>query len=696
MASSSTKQFPGFGLPIEDEGKHRFPLAIDHSWVTLGVTLREQRMMDFMTRITDKSDWHVKVFDEEILSRWRAEADAHSAEVEGDVYLSQEMFDFCIAELRDKSTHFRATGRITILDAELAIIKSNVAISPALQSSLQTYVRTLEDVPDAQKDWHPGSDKTVLDLVHPSLFPVVWGLTRALDDGLVPLADCIKATGKGSIVPPRAEPPAPERRWLAQSPKSWGSFQWLPAQVALDADGGAKITSYVNNLHPGEHGALYGVLEGIVAATVPLWEESLNGFGDRRRVDVAGSGSDDYIYPPGLKYRVPGREGPKALVDPVSGDWRSVKSDDGKEDGGRAKDDGSVEDEDVEMTQVEDKDEDDESESGDDDAEADDASSDEHKEEEDEDEDEKEEEGDDDGDFAGDGGNEEGNGNAGDDDDEDESDDEWRYEDDFYEWKLQHRILQHREPRAYVPQEKLFARQKGKKPPINLHEDFPEGLQVIFKLANIHLTPEKPSYSGGTWHVEGTLNEMIVSSAIYYFDQDNITDSHLAFRQSMDTEEILMIPEQNEYASLEAYLGVEQEGPAVQALGQVLTSEGRLLVFPNCVQHQVQPFTLKDTTKPGYRKILAMFLVNPHRPILSSAHVPPQRRDWWAEEVRKDGGLAVLPAEIFNLTVGMVDDFPISWEQALEIRERLMEERGGFNQQLSDYFMQERFSFCEH
>jgi hypothetical protein len=32
-----------------------------------------------------------------------------------------------------------------------------------------------------------------------------------------------------------------------------------------------------------------------------------------------------------------------------------------------------------------------------------------------------------------------------------------------------------------------------------------EGLQIIVKLANIHLTPEKPEYDGGTWHVEGQL-----------------------------------------------------------------------------------------------------------------------------------------------------------------------------------------------
>jgi hypothetical protein len=38
----------------------------------------------------------------------------------------------------------------------------------------------------------------------------------------------------------------------------------------------------------------------------------------------------------------------------------------------------------------------------------------------------------------------------------------------------------------------------------NLKEqNMDSGFQVIFKLANIQLTPEKPSYNGGSWHVEG-------------------------------------------------------------------------------------------------------------------------------------------------------------------------------------------------
>ena len=41
---------------------------------------------------------------------------------------------------------------------------------------------------------------------------------------------------------------------------------------------------------------------------------------------------------------------------------------------------------------------------------------------------------------------------------------------------------------------------------VDLKREFAgKGLQVIVKLANIHLTPEKPIYGGGTWHVEGQL-----------------------------------------------------------------------------------------------------------------------------------------------------------------------------------------------
>ena len=46
-------------------------------------------------------------------------------------------------------------------------------------------------------------------------------------------------------------------------------------------------------------------------------------------------------------------------------------------------------------------------------------------------------------------------------------------------------------------------------------------------------TPEKPEYPGGSWHVEGMSNESIAVSGIYYYDQENISESRLAFRTAV-------------------------------------------------------------------------------------------------------------------------------------------------------------------
>ena len=97
------------------------------------------------------------------------------------------------------------------------------------------------------------------------------------------------------------------------------------------------------------------------------------------------------------------------------------------------------------------------------------------------------------------------------------------------------RILVQPEPPPYTP---IAANPHSA--PTNLSQDFQaSGIQIIVKLANIHLTPEKPAYDGGAWHVEGQLNEHICASALYYYDQDNITDSMLEFRQKVSGEDII-------------------------------------------------------------------------------------------------------------------------------------------------------------
>lgn len=76
---------------------------------------------------------------------------------------------------------------------------------------------------------------------------------------------------------------------------------------------------------------------------------------------------------------------------------------------------------------------------------------------------------------------------------------------------------------------------------LRIQDDFrDEGLQVIIKLSSIELTPEKPTYEGGNWHIEGLLNEHIAATALYYYDVDNVTESRISFRTATDLDDMEM------------------------------------------------------------------------------------------------------------------------------------------------------------
>jgi hypothetical protein len=135
----------------------------------------------------------------------------------------------------------------------------------------------------------------------------------------------------------------------------------------------------------------------------------------------------------------------------------------------------------------------------------------------------------------------------------------------------------------------------------------------------------------------------------------------------------------------------------MQVVGQVLTREDRLLVFPNVLQHCVQPFQLADPTKPGHRKILALFLVDPSIRIPSTANVPPQQRDWWAKQINEEGLLSKLPPEVAEHIYDEVEGFPLSIEQAKQVRGELMAERGAQNDEIANgTYSDESYCFCEH
>ncbi|KAG8963148.1 hypothetical protein FRC03_003349 [Tulasnella sp. 419] len=217
-------------------------------------------------------------------------------------------------------------------------------------------------------------------------------------------------------------------------------------------------------------------------------------------------------------------------------------------------------------------------------------------------------------------------------------------------------------------------------------------VQIIVKLANIHLTPDKPEYGGGSWHIEGMANERIVASGIYYFSTENVTPSQLAFRESVKVEDPY---EQDDHIGINATWGLQRDKPRVQDLGAVDTLEGRCIVFPNIYQHRVSSFKLVDPTKPGHRKIIALFLVDPLNRIPSTSSIPPQQEEWIKMAQKNISTLGKLPSEMLDIISRRVD-ITMSEKEAKQYREELMDERTRFIKENDKKFFEVGFNMCEH
>ncbi|CAK9780255.1 hypothetical protein CC85DRAFT_283331 [Cutaneotrichosporon oleaginosum] len=713
---------PGIDLPLDtyakldvlettkEDGKtrvkvRRFPSAVlEDEWKSNTPTMRERAMMRVIDLLTDKPNWEEKVADETIVAKWRAEALALPLK-QG---FSDAMFDFVVAELRDKAALFKKNGGVvSVYDGAAAVFKTDTALTPELVQRLGAAIKPLEDVPEDEKDWHPGSDEQVLDLVHPSLFPLVYGKTRIVRREIA-LADALASWGSGETIAKTEGVKKKQNSWYyTLDPERLLSrnYQWLPADVAL-VDGKAKFTSYINNLHPEEHAELYGVLEELVERAVPLWFAAYDrvmtwmgaedgvGWEDRENTvnriwcmdsnrqcttpEVCKGYCDAWNNPDN-----PDNQGTDESDNEGEGDGEDGAEDeeeddaDGSDNGAEI---GSGSDglEDLNMpagmsTDSDDDDDHDDVDSEDSDmaeilgvTETDDTDADATTHDK---EDEKEEE--DrappaDGDIPLPSGY----------DSEDEANQVW--------FEATHKVLQP-EPGAYK-----FVGYPFTKTPWTSKK-----LQVIVKLASIHLTPDKPAYPGGSWHIEGQLNERIVATALYYIDNANVTDSHLSFRTACNAEALCenFGYAQSDHAPFAAIFGANpglDEHSTVLELGQVHTRAGRLLVFPNVMQHRVGPFELADRTRAGHRKIVALFLVDPETPVISTAHVPPQQMHWGSSGVQDR-----LPPEVAEMVYAHVE-CPYRLDEAKRIREKLIDERRAIDKDANKAVNHGDFSFCEH
>ena len=109
----------------------------------------------------------------------------------------------CIEELRDKAEFFEKHDFVPIFDTEYNAAKSDTLVPESLRQELDAQCQRLMNVPHSARDYHPNSNDQVLNLVHPSLYPLMYGKSRIFTPGPVPLTDCSTYIGKGEILPPQ-------------------------------------------------------------------------------------------------------------------------------------------------------------------------------------------------------------------------------------------------------------------------------------------------------------------------------------------------------------------------------------------------------------------------------------------------------------------------------------------------------------
>lgn len=273
-------QVPGIGLPTITELKRgdRFRHGVADFQPKRLVAV-EIAMLAVMDSITEKQNWQSKIFEESIVEKWRSEAIAMPL-------MSPKAWDWVLRELREKADFLKKRGFITTLDSASSCAKADGLVGGRTRDDLIAGIEPLLNVEDKAKDWHPNSNQQVLNLVHPSLFPLVYGRTQVLQDKRVGLLDCLRYCGQGMVplqqdlVKEDVRNYGPGHR-QEKDERFSSRFQWLPAEVqfkganATSGDVEVELTSYINNLHPIQHRGLYSTISKIIGKAIPMWNEVL-------------------------------------------------------------------------------------------------------------------------------------------------------------------------------------------------------------------------------------------------------------------------------------------------------------------------------------------------------------------------------------------------------------------------------------
>lgn len=723
---------PGFnGIPIHYELKSEDRFAHgEREWrQTPGVTAREQAMVGLMNTLTDKPGWHVDIFNDEVVDKWRVKA------FETIPLMSENAWSWCLTELRDKAVYFGETQHVRILDTGSCVCKADNSGLKSLAASIRSAATPLLEYHQKNEDWQPTSENLTFNLVDPSLFPLIYGKSLVLGDGgHVDLQD-IFGSYKGTTVAPthydrridsgEIQEEIEKGRALSMgvSPRRsdpgfycWSSnYQWLPCDVEFSEDTGTKVrlTSYINNLCPA-HGSLYCDIEKLISFSIPLWNDCLvrggTGYSNWQgqlgpvplRILTWGIEWENELpewatvfnVPPDFKktkYKKLNAElqqlnslSEKTDKDAERLRWVKKRLEDyadlvGKEDMELPPSDSDVWRKAREYLELPEAD----------------------------------------------------NGSSA----TVTAPENWRQHTWSYILQKLRRLLRfkHPEPGMTFSFEDWKTGKNNNKAIIDIVSERPEwdnsvvdkikvpdfkpynivlrdtfrtqGLQVIVQIDSVELTPDNPVYYAGSWQLPGQLNEHIVGVAVFPYDVENISNPRISFREETHihdrlyryNEEDLILggkvhyndqlerPVQRygkhalmEVNALTQILGMpplhlcrDHWGPrAFQNKGSVTAPLGRLVTFPNVMEHRLKQFKLVNPTLPGHYRAVKLYLVDLHYRVCSTGNVPPQQHQWWAKDISDHffHKNTSLPQELVDEILKETGNWPMSMQEARQHR----------------------------
>lgn len=177
-------------------------------------TITELQTLDLVICILGKNRWQTKL--SPCKSKWIAESNKQG--------YSQDQIDYAFAMIEWIAEHMSEGYQPAGIDR---IWRAKNVSSHTFNSLVRKYMKT------QIIDYHPGSNNQVIDIVHPSLYPVINGVTRDKN---------------GSIIKWPVKKIAKKRYDNELTVMKSDKFQWLPTEFYIK-NGKTTINGYINNLH---------------------------------------------------------------------------------------------------------------------------------------------------------------------------------------------------------------------------------------------------------------------------------------------------------------------------------------------------------------------------------------------------------------------------------------------------------------